>query len=389
MRLTTSPLVRRVGLAAAGCALVAAGLAACGDDGGGDAAGSDLAGSGATTSPSSEAASEASADAAGWITDQLTDGLMHNDQYDVPDHSTTVEAAYALLAIGAEAEAVEQISTALAEGVEEYSTPGKDVYAGSTAKLVSFATDTDADPRDFGGVDLVAQLEGRTTDGGAAAGRISDDSEYGDYANSFGQAWAVRGLTNAGSEEAAAALEFLLLQQCEEGYFRLNFSEPRAADQSCDGAEERQPPVDVAALVVVLLHDLADSEPALAEAIDEAVAWILTQQAADGSFEGGSEVSGSNSNSTGLAGWALHVAGEHEAAEAAATWVRAHQLSGCEGELAGETGAIAYDDAGLAAAAEDGITVKTQFQWRLATVQAAPALLATPEGADPAPCDDR
>ncbi|UMG93134.1 hypothetical protein [Nocardioides sp. TF02-7] len=146
------------------------------------------------------------------------------------------------------------------------------------------------------------------------------------------------------------------------------------------------PPVDTAALVVVLLHGLAAEDPVVADALDRAVGWMTTQQADDGSFEGGGGVAGANANSTGLAGWAFHLSGEPDAAEAAATWVRAHQVEGCEGPLAAAEGAVAFDDATLAAAGRNGITEKTAYQWRLATSQSVPALLATPEGAGPAPC---
>lgn len=369
--------------AALACGLLTLGLAACGEEESGGDSPSSGGPDGAATSETASAAAQAGAQ---WLEGQLRDGVLYNAQYKVDDYSTTVEAAYALRAVDPDTAALADISAALEAGVETYAMPGKDVYAGSLGKLASFATDTGADPADFGGVDVLAALEERTADDGPAAGRISDLSQYGDYANSFGQAWAVRGLTNAGSPEAAAALDFLLLQQCEDGYFRLDFSDPKAADQSCDGAGEKVPPVDTAALVVVLLHDLADSEPELADALDRAVAWIATQQAEDGSFEGGSGVAGANANSTGLAGWALHVSGEHEAAAAAAEWVRAHQVEGCQGPLADAAGAIAFDDQTLQAAGAEGITKKTAYQWRLATSQAVPALLATPDGAEPAPC---
>jgi len=325
-----------------------------------------------------------------WLEGQLADGVLYNDQYQVDDYSTTVELAYALMALDPDFDdggvPVEgEISAALEAGVGEYATPGKDVYAGSLAKLTAYATDTGADPADFGDVDVLAALEERTADEGASAGRISDVSQYGDYANTFGQAWAVRGLTQAGSDEAAAALDFLLLQQCADGYFRQDFSQPDAKDQSCDAAAG-EASTDATALVVVLLHDLASGDADLTAALDVAVAWLVEQQADDGSYVGSSQLP-TNSDSTGLAGWALHLVGEEDAAAAAAEWVLAHQVpADCGGELADAAGAIGYDDAALTAAAANGITVKTAYQWRLASAQALPALLATPDGAEPASC---
>jgi hypothetical protein len=375
--------LRRCAAVVAGGVLLA-GLAACGDDNAGE---DDKADDGASTPT---AVPEAATAGAAWLESQLTNGVLFNDQYKVNDYSTTVELAYALMAVdpdyGDGGGAVgADISAALEAGVEEYATPGKDVYAGSLAKLTSYATDTGADATDFGGVDVVAALEERTADDGATAGRISDVSAYGDYANSFGQAWAVRGLTNAGSGEAAAARDFLLLQQCADGYFRQDFSAPDAKDQSCDAADA-EASTDATALAVVLLHDLAEEDEELAAALDAAVAWLLAEQADDGSFVGSSQLP-TNSNSTGLSGWAFQLAGEEEAAATAAAWVLAHEMpAGCDGALADTAGAIAYDDAALVAAAAKGVTAKTAYQWRLASAQALPALLATPEDAEPAPC---
>ena len=134
----------------------------------------------------------------------------------------------------------------------------------------------------------------------------------------------------------------------------------------------------------MLLSDVAPADPGQAAALDaavaDAIAWIKTQQAGNGSFDGGTSTEGPNSNSTGLAGWALNLADEHEAAEAAATWIRGRQVSGldCEGELAGELGAIAYDRAAYDAGRTAGITVPAAGQWDFATIQALPALLAAP-----------
>ncbi|MDZ5622944.1 hypothetical protein SFC88_19040 [Nocardioides sp. HM23] len=375
--------IRRVLAVSVGGLAVLTSLAACGDE---DESSSEPDPGALTSSRVTESATAGAA----WLDGQLTDGVLYNDQYQVNDYSTTVELAYALMAVDVElAESdntgLDEITAALEAGIEEYATPGKEIYAGSLAKLTSYATDTGADPRDFGGVDVVGALEEQTADDGTTAGRIGDVSEYGDYANSFGQAWAVRGLTNADSAEAAAARDFLLLQQCEDGYLRQDFSAPGAKDQSCDAAGG-EASTDATALAVVLLHDVAEDDAELADALDAAVAWLVSEQAEDGSYVGSSQLP-TNSNSTGLAGWALQLAGEDEAASAAAEWVLAHQVpEDCGGLLADAAGAIAYDDAALSAAAAKGITVKTAYQWRLATAQAVPALLATPDGAEPAAC---
>ena len=218
------------------------------------------------------------------------------------------------------------------------------------------------DPTAFGGTDLVARLEGLTTDAGPSAGRIADQSEYGDYANTIGQAFAASGLDAAGSTEAAAATTYLLDQQCSAGWFRLLFTtDATAADQSCDGgvasgASKADP--DTTSLAVILLADQAD-DPTVAAALAKAEAWLLDQQHDDGSFGGGTSTEAANSNSTGLAGWALGLRGHTAEAERAAVWVRGLQAADtapCTTALTGETGAIAYDAAAFETGRTEGIT---------------------------------
>lgn len=358
--------------------VLALGLTACGTENDDKSAGE--AGKPAATP-------EAALAGAAWLESELTDGVLVNREFSSDDYSTTVELAYALRAVDPDSAALEAIASSLAAGVDAYASPGDEVYSGATAKLVSFAEDAGSDPRDFGGEDLVAQLEERTLDEGATKGRISDKSEYGDYANSFGQSWAVRGLTLAGSEEAEAARDYLLQQQCAAGFFRLYFPAADAKDQTCDGAGAQPEPVDTTALAYVLLHDLAADDPTLEAALDKGIDYILSQQADDGSFSGGdANAIIPNANSTGLSGWALHLAGEDEAAAKAATWVHARQLGDCGGKLEADAGAIGFDDTAVAAAGKNGLTEKTEYQWRLSSAQALPALLATPEGDAEAPC---
>lgn len=367
-----SPHLRRTGALAATTAVLAATLVGCGDE----------TDSGDAAPVAQEAPGRALAqDAADWLVEEeLQDGLVVNDEFGTPDYGATVDAIYALKAIEYDDAAITEMTDAVTAGAEEYVTPEGAVWAGNAGKVVTLVTDAGGDPSDVGGLDALATLEARTAD----SGRTSDKSEFGDYANSLGQAWAVQGLMNAGSPEADAALDHLLMQQCEAGFLRQGFSAPKAKDQSCDAAGGSAS-TDATALFVVLMHDETEGDEELAAAVDAAVAHLVAEQSGDGSFVGGSELP-ANANSTGLAGWALQVTGEDEAATAAAEWVRSHQLSECEGAVADDTGAVAYDDAALAAAGSKGLTKKTSYQWRLATAQAMPALLAAPEDADAAEC---
>ncbi len=313
--------------------------------------------------------------AAGWLATQLSNGLVHNDQYDFDDYGLTADAGLGLIKAGSNPAMVRQISHALAQRVDAYVT-GSDpaeLYAGSTAKLATFAQASGGNPRSFGGVDLIARLESTVASNAPIAGRISDTSQYGDYANTFGQAYAARALSVAGSPKAAAATEFLLAQQCASGFFRIAFNaDSTAAAQGCvEGQPGSEPDVDATALAVVSLTEASAtgslSGPVRA-AVDKATAWLIAQQHADGSFGGSATTPTSNTNSTGLAAWALANAGACTVAGKAAGWIGGLQLTS-----GAEAGAVAYDSAGLVA----GIDPATRDQWRRATAQAIGGLTAT------------
>ena len=279
-----------------------------------------------------------------WLAGQLHHGLIHNGQFDVDDYGLTADTALALDAVGHHTQAISDLTTALAQHVDDYTTYQKDRYAGPTAKLLVVAEDNGASIHDFGGVDLVARLENRVSTTPPTIGRIQDKSAFGDFANTVGQVFAVRGLLGASSTSAPAALEFLLDQQCAQGYFRLDFTTDKtAADQGCTGSDA--PDTDVTALAVVELWSVRDSFPELHAALDQAVAWLRTQQHGNGSFGGGPTTSAANSNSTGLAAWALGLAGRCTVAAKAAGWVRQQQVQGSLGgtPLAHQGGAVAYD----------------------------------------------
>lgn len=324
--------------------------------------------------------------AAVWLAGQLTDGVIHNDQYDFDDIGLTIDTGLAADAIG-EAGAVSTIANGVAGQVAGYVGDGTtESYAGALGKAATFAEIAGRDPRAFGGVDLIGRLEARVTGSGAAAGRIVDQSQYGDYANVIGQAFAVQALSGASSASAASALAFLLKQQCDAGYFRLNFSAAGAAAQDCDGsaAADAKPSVDATATVLRVLLSLDTFDDAVNASIDAAIVWLEKQQYADGSFGSDDQIVTENANSTGLAGWALGLAQERKPARRAAEWLRAHQVANagaCVSYATADTGAIAYDDAALADLAGKKITAETQDQFRRATAQALPALqYARPRG---------
>lgn len=325
---------------------------------------------------------------ADWLAGQLTNGLMHNPNYGgFDDYGLSIDAGFALEAVGGHAGDVADISTALAAAIGSYVTgepyDAGSTYAGPTAKAAVFADLAGADPTSYGGKDLVAALEGTVSTTAPITGRIVDTSTYGDYANVIGQSFAVNALHTAGSTKEADALAFLLKQQCAAGYFRLYMTTDKTADdQTCEGgraAGKSNPDPDATSTAIRMLLPQIDSSAAVARAIGKAESWLLGQQRADGSFGGGTSTSPSNANSTGLAGWALGLLGDTGAATDAAGWLRglqADEIAGCANGLTTQTGAIGYNDAGVAAGLTDSITDSTSDQWRRATVQGLPALVS-------------
>ena len=325
----------------------------------------------------------------GWLATQLTDGVIHNDAYDFDDLGMTLDIGLSMDEVGGDPALVRQLRSALSTRLSDYVTGGsygKPEYrlAGEVAKSLVFAQVSGADPRTYGGYDLVADLEGTVETSGPSAGRVvnqspdadAQDPYWADYANTFSQALAVRGLSAAGSPEAAPATDFLLKQQCSSGFFRIFFNADRAAaNQSCvEGTDPID--TDTTAFVVSQLAAVSPRPADVDAAITRAVDWLVATQKADGSFVGSAVTPDSNTNSTGLAAGALAAGGRCVQAGRAAEWVASLQVGPqpAGSPLAGEEGALAYDSGALAAGAANGITDGARDQWWRATVQAVAGL---------------
>lgn len=302
-----------------------------------------------------------------WLVGQLDDGVMHNTQFDFDDYGLTADTGMALMEIGGRRGALSRVRAGLQAGVEEWTTYDGDVYAGPTAKALAYAVSAKARPRDFGGVNLVRRTASLVSTEAPIKGRLQDRSAGTDYANTIGQAFAVQGLSAVGHRQARPAQRFLLKQQCEEGYFRLGFAAADQRRQGCDAApaEQSAADTDATSLALLSLQRVEGKTRAVRRAIVAGTRWLARQQREDGSLGGGPGTEGSNSNSTGLAAWAMGAQGRCVDAAQAARWVRGLTLG---------NGAVAYDQAAYETAQEDGIQEGTRDQFRRATAQAAPGL---------------
>jgi hypothetical protein len=346
------------------------------------------------------------ANGATWLAGELTDGLVVGDFG--PDYGLSIDVGSALAAVPGQEATVSTIAAAVESQIDSYvssytyTSPdpfpnGPEAeFAGTpsngTAKAAAFALSTGSDPSDFGGRDLIADLEALILDAGDNAGRLTDrptkngqPDPANDFANTIGQSFGARALAAAGSPRADAAVDFLIDQQCAEGFFRLSFAAIDAANQTCDADAQAAASTDVTGLALLNLLAIDEASPAVEQAAADAVDWLVETQGADGSWGGDAPTTAPNANSTGLAGWALSEVGNPEAdaaAEKAAVWLRSVQADDfgpCTTELTADNGAIAYDGAALAAARSAGVGA-LRDQFRRSTAQALPALLVAPAG---------
>lgn len=227
--------------------------------------------------------------------------------------------------------------------------------AGAAAKLATaIQTHDRTAAATVGSRNLITTLEGYVTSNGEARGLATAGKD--DYTNSLTQSFAARALSRAGSPNAGPALAYLRLQQCSDGFFRVDMRNTQCTTGTAS--------VDATAFALQAL-DSAGGVDAKAD-IAKAVAWLDRTQAADGSF---ADMGNANSNSTGLAAVALGSHGSAVAAGRAAAWVLGRQLTS-----GANTGAIALTSADLATARSGGISQLQRDAFVRSTVQASLAL---------------
>lgn len=278
---------------------------------------------------------EASAAAATWLADALSDAGTVVGSFPGPDdkpvsftdYGRTLDAAIALLAAGGHDDVlgVTLTSVTSADAVAAY-TQGKPfdaadaAYAGATAKLAFVVEAAGLDATDVADVDLLAQLLALVT----PQGRLADRSDFGDFANLYGHAFALLALDTAGRTPSDALVQGLLAAQCADGSFPQEY-EPEPGEP-CAGQ------VDATGLV---LQALAALDLSTSTAATRARDWLLAKRAADGSFPGEVPV-----NSTGYAAAGLLAVGTD--ITSSRTWLASQQNA--DGGLRRGTGTSTSSD---------------------------------------------
>jgi hypothetical protein len=326
-----------------------------------------------------------------WLKGQLTAGILHNDEYDYDDLGLSADIAFALDAVGGQDATVDQIAAAVGDDVTSWYDYGT-IYTGSAAKAIALMQVGGLDATNVGGVDLQDVVEDNVATTSPIVGRVQNagetvypSGEPTDTLNVISQSWAARALGGQDSDLADEVMAFLLKQQCDDGSFRSALTKDKAAPENQQGcAAGTAGEVDTTALTVLNILATPDASVTAKGAALLAASWLKTQQAADGSFSAGAL--GVNSNTTGLAGWALAEAGQHAAATKAASWLRGVQVADiapCATTLSADNGAIAYAPADLATVRGAGsFSVPQRELTRRASAQALPALANLPAGAD-------
>lgn len=248
-----------------------------------------------------EANDRAAADAASdYIVSQLSDGHVADDT-----GGATADVVLSLIAIGGQDAAVQESTDWLVAQAGSYAVDN----GPAAGKLAVVAAATGHDPRDFGGVDLVEEIESQ----------ILPDGQCGDFGSAFGQSWCVLGLERADQAVPQVAVDFLIAFQDDSGAYGFETDGTFTADNDTSG-------LTLAALAGVLDQPGAEAS---AVALRD---YLRTQQQPGGYWTNFSPV-----NTTGVVGTAMQLVGD-DVSEATA-WMVGQQLAdgGLPNVLDGQT----------------------------------------------------
>jgi len=166
--------------------------------------------------------------------------------------------------------------------------------AGDTSKLILALIASGQNPRDLGGVDLVAKLEGMA----GADGKIGTEA---DFVNEH--CYAMIALSSAQRVVPAAAVDYLLARQIADGTWSWNGGTAAGSGDN-----------NTAAMAVIAL--MAAGVPADHPQVQKTLQHFQAQQNADGGFpyiKPSPYGTDSDSNSTAVVMWAVKAAGQDPA----------------------------------------------------------------------------
>ena len=180
------------------------------------------------------------------------DGRIHNGQFDFDDWGLTIDTAFALAAAGGDHRRCRgthgRHRAQLLRRLRRSS--GDERYAGAMAKTLLARRRARAEPTHFGGHNLRHQVLAARRRQPVRASRpvgCATSARSDDFSNTFTQAYAVLGLARTG-DVPQDVVNYLLKQQCSDGYFRLT----EVAGETCDDSRQRAD-VDATALAVQAL----------------------------------------------------------------------------------------------------------------------------------------
>lgn len=309
--------------------------------------------------------------AANWEVSQLRDGRINNVQFGFTDWGLTIDTYLGLVAAGNRPAQARTVIRTVSENVRKYVSYDGDFFAGAVAKalLARRVAGKDASV-EAANLNLRRKLASLV----APSGRVQDSGDT-DFSNTISQSFSVLAFARSGELPETVA-RFLLRQQCNRGFFRLQM----AGSQCTRGAGQADVDATAFALQALVIARREDVELP-AGTVTATERWLAGAQRDNGSFSGAGPTEGSNSNSTGVAAQALELVGRDAAVRKAAGWVEDLQLT--RADAAGtparpDVGAIAYDPAHFDLALQDGIDETTRDTWRRSTPQAMLAFVPTP-----------
>lgn len=326
-----------------------------------------------TSGPATAAGPAKAADrGSAWLAGEFENNMFASefDGVTYPDWGLTVDAALALAAAGNRPDKLDKVAGKLENNYDDYTSYEGTVYGGPAAKMLTAAKVFGADHETFAErnvrrvvLDLVADDGELVNSNGTGAG------------NTFSQSFAVIGLSRSGLAPVET-VDFLLRQQCADGYFRLYITDGQTCDEAGDS-----PSVDASAMAIqALVAAKADGLAVPRAKYKKAVSWLLSAQGDNGAFGSDEAITEKNTNSTGLAAAALQALGKDNRLGLAQDWISSVQLTKAaagDGPAKKDLGAIAYSRAAFRTAKQDGVDDGARDQFRRASAQGILALAGT------------